>query len=487
MTLAVVAVAWSVMFPGRLEASPPPQALTTDEAADGDPTDSERGKRVAQAEEAEPSTEEASQSHLPEDQTRKMIQEEMQKMQKPFEFHGYLRSGFGVNGKGGDQEAFGAPGAPAKYRLGNETETYGEAIFVNNWIRPENVNDKTFFKTEILLTFITAQNQNFDAEDVFTIRESFGQAGGVVESKPDLKFWAGQRYYHRHDTHIHDFFYLSMSGYGGGFEDLKLGSDAAGKLAGGYFGASSNDDALESDIGRPVKHVFDLRLEDVELAGLATFWLAGAYHPRGDDADGAEIVPAQAGVAAGVLHTIPEFMGGFNKIVLQYGRGQLTDYDVFYRTPVDQLGEGQAPNTVLLEDAFRIRVIEALVLQPTPGISFMGTALYQFTDYGADEDSTESWFSVGGRPIFHFTDYFNLAFEAGLDYVDSDFGPSDYLAKLTVAPQISAGRIFWSRPVLRAYFTYAFWGEEFEGAVGGAPYATDTAGIGAGLQMESWW
>jgi hypothetical protein len=142
MTLAVVAVAWSLMLPGRLEASPPPQALTTDEVTDGDPTASENGKRVAQAEQAEPSTEEASQSHLPEDQTRKMIQEEMQKMQKPFEFHGYLRSGFGVNGKGGDQEAFLAPGAPAKYRLGNETETYGEAIFVNNWIRPENVNDR---------------------------------------------------------------------------------------------------------------------------------------------------------------------------------------------------------------------------------------------------------------------------------------------------------------------------------------------------------
>lgn len=478
-----MAIAWSVLSPGRLEASPPPQALTSEEV-DDEESDAQEGKRVAQAE--EPTTEDVSQPHLPEDQTRKMIREEMDRMQKPFEFHGYLRSGFGFNGKGGDQEAFGAPGAGAKYRLGNETETYGEAIFVNNWIRPENVNDKTFFKTEILLTFVTAQNSNFDAGDVFTIRESFGQAGGVIDAKPDLKFWAGQRYYHRHDTHIHDFFYLSMSGYGGGFEDLKLGSDAAGKLAGGYFGASSDDDALETDIGRPVKHVFDLRLEDVQLAGLATFWVAGAYHPGGDDADGNEIVPGQSGVAAGVLHTIPDFMGGFNKIVLQYGRGQLTDYDVFYRTPADEIGEGAPPNSALLEDAFRIRVIEALVLQPSPGISFMGTALYQFTDYGVD-DGTESWFSVGGRPIFHFTDYVNLAFEAGLDYIDSDFGASDYLAKLTIAPQISAGRIFWSRPVLRAYFTYAFWGEEFEGAIGGTPYATDTAGIGAGLQMESWW
>ena len=33
---------------------------------------------------------------------------------------------------------FEAPGAGAKYRLGNEAETYGEFIFVNNWINPDH-------------------------------------------------------------------------------------------------------------------------------------------------------------------------------------------------------------------------------------------------------------------------------------------------------------------------------------------------------------
>src|SRR5262245_5855744 len=37
-----------------------------------------------------------------------------------FEFHGYFRSGYGVKSKGGQQVAFQAPGAGAKYRLGNE-------------------------------------------------------------------------------------------------------------------------------------------------------------------------------------------------------------------------------------------------------------------------------------------------------------------------------------------------------------------------------
>ncbi len=485
---------------GQRPASASSELPAADES-DVTPAGAER-TRTAQAEEeaAGPSPD---MSHLPEEQMRKMIQEEMGKAQKPFEYHGYLRSGFGFNGKMGDQEAFIAPGAPAKYRLGNETETYGEAIFVNNWIRPETAADTLFFKTEFLLTFVTANDSNFDANDVFTIREAFAQAGGVVEAKPDLKFWAGQRYYHRHDTHIHDFFYLSMSGYGGGFEDLKLGSDAAGKLAGGYFGASSSADADEDgspDLltvdGRPVKHVLDLRLEDVALAGMATFWVAGSMYPGGDLAAGGGELPSASGFAVGVIHTYPEFLGGFNKIAFQYGTGPLIDYDVFFKQPADT---PETPNPGLtVEDAWRFRALDAFVIEMAPTLSFMGTGVFQLTDYGADSDSKEMWISVGGRPVFHFTDYINLAFEAGFDYTDSDFGGTDggslsgWLTKLTLAPQIQAGRTFWGRPAIRAYFTYAFWADDFEGRIaagpdGMGPYADDTAGIGAGLQMEAWW
>src|SRR5689334_16842133 len=66
------------------------------------------------------------------EQIRKMVQA----MPKLFEFDGYVRSGFAVNAKGGDADAFQAPGAYSKYRLGNETETYGELGFTANWINP---------------------------------------------------------------------------------------------------------------------------------------------------------------------------------------------------------------------------------------------------------------------------------------------------------------------------------------------------------------
>ena len=58
--------------------------------------------------------------------------EKLEELAQAFEFHGYFRSGYALNSDGGQQVAFQAPGADAKYRLGNETETYGEFIFVNN-------------------------------------------------------------------------------------------------------------------------------------------------------------------------------------------------------------------------------------------------------------------------------------------------------------------------------------------------------------------
>ena len=86
-----------------------------------------------------------------------------------------------------------------------------------------------------------------------------------------------------------------------------------------------------------------------------------------------------------------------------------------------------------------------------------------------------------------------VAFELGFDDTDSDFGGHDdaslggWLTRLTLAPQIAAWRSFWGHPAIPAHFTYAFWADGVEGRVCGPPYANDTAGIGAGLQMESWW
>ena len=74
----------------------------------------------------------------------------------------------------------------------------------------------------------------------------------------------------RHDIHINDFYYLDMSGYGGGVEAIPLGD--FGKLAVAWLGGSV--DNYMTDHGNAAKQNLDLRLYDIKvLYGKLTFWL----------------------------------------------------------------------------------------------------------------------------------------------------------------------------------------------------------------------
>jgi maltoporin len=210
------------------------------------------------------------QGQLPAEPTYDNLQEADQKIANlqqaaaNFEFHGYFRSGYGLNSVGGQQVAFQAPGAGAKYRLGNEAETYGEFIFVNNWVNPGHATDKAWFKTEVMLEADTTNSSTYASfpggvgNDNFRLREAFIQAGNVLKSQPDAKFWAGERYYRRRHMEINDFYSLDMSGYGAGVEDVDLGF---AKMALAYLAGARPD--IVTGNGTWAKSNLDLRLYNI--------------------------------------------------------------------------------------------------------------------------------------------------------------------------------------------------------------------------------
>lgn len=107
---------------------------------------------------------------------------------------------------------------------------------------------------------------------------------------------------------------------------------------------------------------------------------------------------------------------------------------------------------------------------------------------GALSDNTLDWLSAGARPIYFFNKHVALALEAGADHVNSRIDNySDILFKLTLAPELRIDNTFMGRPVLRAYATYAVWGNDFKGRVGGSTYQNDKDGLALGVQMEAWW
>ena len=423
------------------------------------------------------------QGKLPSEPSYDLLREADQKITKleeqvnSFEFHGYFRSGYGLNSVGGQQVAFQAPGAGAKYRLGNEAETYGELIFVNNWVNPEHNSSKAWMKTEFMIEANTSNSASYASfpngvgNDQFRLREAFIRAGNIFESQPNAKVWAGERYYRRQHIEINDFYPLDMSGYGAGVEDLDV---RIGKLAVGYLAGARPD--ILTDHGSPAKNNVDVRLYDVKgPLGLWGGWFNFAT-ARGATTPAGAVAPSTDGYAFGLRHQRLEWHGGYNAFSLQYGTGAASNYSTSIDDP-----------TPYIHRSKRFLLTEHMLFQPNDKFAIMPIFVYQRFKDGDPSHDWNEWVSFGARPEIFFNKYFSLAFEAGFDRTHSPSGKYEgWLRKYTIAPQIGAGRKFFSRPVLRAFLTYANWSDGLRGFIGGTPYLNRTNGLTYGVQAETW-
>jgi maltoporin len=441
-------------------------------------------ERAAQVASGQDEKEQTLQGQLPSAPTYDFLRDadtklkKLEEQVKSFEFHGYLRSGYGLNSRGGQQVAFQAPGADAKYRLGNEAETYAELIFVNNWVNPEHDRDKAWIKTEFMVEANTTNSASFAdfaggiGNDRFRLREAFVQAGNIFKSQPGAKFWAGERYYRRYQSHINDFFISDMSGYGGGVEDLNV---KVGKMAVAFLAGARPDVVTEN--GNYAKSNIDVRLYDVKApGGKLAAWFNFARAKGGTTPTGT-VIPTSNGYAFGIAHQRLEWKGGYNWFSVQYGKGAASNFSTSIDDP-----------TPFLRDTKRFRIAEHLLIQTNDRFAIMPVFVYQRSHSGNPREGWNQWVSFGARPQYFFTDHLSLAFEAGLDRTSSGNGQyGGWLRKFTIAPQIGAGRRFFSRPVLRLFLTYASWSNGLEGFVGGIPFQNRTSGFTYGVQTETWW
>ena len=412
--------------------------------------------------------------------------EKLQEQVGSFEFHGYFRSGYGLNGKGGQQVAFQAPGTEAKYRLGNEAETYSELIFVNNWLNPDRDSDRAWMKTEFMIEANTTNSTNYAnfangiGNDQFRLREAFVSAGNLFESQPDAKFWAGERYYRRQHIEIDDFYPLDMSGYGAGVEDLNL---RIGELAVAFLSGARPDIVTQN--GNLAKSNIDVRFYDLKgPLGLWAGWFDFATQKGGQTVSGTNLpnVPTANGFAFGIRHQRLEWHGGYHAFSIQYGTGPASNFSSNGSGVV--IGD---PN-LFLNSAAQLLITEQVLVQPNDKFATMPIFVFQRTKDGVPQRGWNEWVSFGARPEIFFTKYVSLAFEGGFDYTHSANGLYDgWLRKFTIAPQIGSGRKFFSRPILRAFLTYASWSNGLKGYVGGVPYLNSTNGLTYGVQAETWW
>jgi hypothetical protein len=210
-----------------------------------------------------------------------------------FRFHGYVRSGFGVDGTGKGQQPFQAPLAGSKYRLGNEAETYLETTF--DYGTTSEDPDPAYFDTRITLAYVTPTSQSNSFATTFSLREAYALARRVWAAQPEATFWAGTRFYDRHDLHITDFWYRDPSGFGGGIENVALGERA--KFAASWIGGTQdqldpNGTVPRHELFRFNKNTFEARVYGLGAAHGRVSLALDLAHFNGDEVatEGAPIV-----------------------------------------------------------------------------------------------------------------------------------------------------------------------------------------------------
>ena len=386
------------------------------------------------------------------------------------DFHGYLRAGAGESSAGGSQQCFQLPGAYAKYRLGNECNTYGEVQLDQNVF---DGKDGVKFDYHIMLAVNNdyANQQDYEALTgngrELALRQSYVEAKNLPFLN-GASLWLGKRYYERQDVHINDFFYWDPSGYGVGVQDVPV----AGGMKFSYALFQNSQTSGGNNNVAIWRH--DIRLGGIQLGGFGELTVGLDINQAKATTAAQAAGQDTSGSAINIQHFMGNVLGGFNKFVVQYGEG--TANNLVYGYPA--YGAKSSNKTT--------RVLDTLQWQISPQFSGMALLLWQ------DAKDNYKWTSYGVRPVWHFSDYFKLQFEYGHDTVTPVGAPSRKLDKFTIAPTIVAGRGFWARPELRLYYTHAKWNTEARDQWGGVAGGTGgvfgqgTSGNSVGFQVETW-
>ncbi len=418
---------------------------------------------------------------LPEDATRN------------FEFHGYLRAGYGVNQSGGGQQRIVHPDGLFEIspgRLGAEPDTYGELTFRYNF--PADEGGPQFTVQSTLAYRYVGERSNYTtpswdpagpewrSNGDILFREAFVTATNVVATAPDLQFWIGQRFYDRHDIHIYDYYFLDMSGYGGGVENIRLGP---GKLAVAYLGGTRDDAIIDARGNTLTKQAIDLRWSELPaFGGKGMLWISPMFLNGGEGVNPGR----EFGVAAGwvQMNTLSK---GYNKWSVQYGYGPASQFNT-YVSAVDF----QVPGT--LDDSETFQFTNQTVWQFSDQFSVMGAVIvnYNETTFPGNPHGTDRLLLSGAvRPIYMFTKNLGLTTEVGVDWTDDvrfdERRGSATLGKITVAGIIKPSGSFWTRPELRAYVSYFRWMGEPSYYSPNGTRPDDRASWNFGLQAETWW
>ncbi len=403
------------------------------------------------------------------------------------EFFGYMRDAIGGNNKGGALACFRTPGMDYKLRLGNECDNYAEWGFQQSiWKDKNGVEFTVGFMFDYFPDVMLPTGATFP----------FGIQQGYVKAKFPMwrgaQFWAGKQYYRRENIDMIDFFYLNTSDPGFGVEDLDLGF---AKIAASVFATKQIPPPAQSTVPPPFTGQGEWRYAfwrpDVRIYGIP-------INPNGSlevdvnlivlsKRSGAPDLGAKDGTTSvwfTVEHTQEKLLGGSNKALVQWANGAAASMGV---------GPPSLGSDPVNKDNRQLRVIDQLLLQPSTTFQILvGTVIQWKTQFVGPVKTDIFQWGVFGRPIYWLTPYFKLQGDAGYTRSDPNNGDAVNLIKATFAPTLSPSvgkELFFVRPELRLFVTYAHWNDATIAAGGPSPqinFGTDNHGFTYGMSVETW-
>ncbi len=394
------------------------------------------------------------------------------------DFSGYTRAGVGIssNGgiKGGDEFYKNKLG-----RLGNEFDTYaeiglgqeifnqdGRSMYIDSMFSMTSEGDET--------KEVTSKT---DAD--FGIAQVNIQAKGYLTFAPEATIWAGKRFYQRHDLHIIDTKYWSVSGYGVGIENIQ--SDT-GNLSVAIIRGDGDEYVTNANGSN-----YNVYFADVRLAGkpIDNSWAevgidyaitnpTDAQKDAGMELDNGIMLTGEMGYG---------FSFGWNKLTLQYANKGLAQnmisqgggwYDI-WQSDYDKASKAKGYRMIASGD---INVSDNFMIDHV--------ITYGYAQDHADWLDDQTLMSIVARPSYIWSDFSKTALEVGYfkDTKTWDSGSESINSgsKLTLSQILSAGKSFLARPELRFYVSYVK-----DNETQSFNSNTEDKDIRIGAQFEAWW
>ncbi|GHC18062.1 carbohydrate porin [Aidingimonas halophila] len=383
-----------------------------------------------------------------------------------FSFEAYARSGLLLNDEG--KSAEGGPYVTpagnlggAVGRLGNETDTYAEAIL--NYRQQYDNGAKAKYTTMIADGVTTSNDWTADESDlnVRQVYAEFSDLPSFTGAFKDASIWAGKRFDRDNfDIHWLDSDVVFLAGTGGGIYDMKFTDNWTSNLS--LYGRSFSDfDVVNRENpGDDTASTDNLIITSNNYFGNWQVMLNAMSANDNDERDIEENqTAADNGAHAMLAYHGDSFFGlsdGSFKAAMLHGQGLGAE--------VKSLGS----NGDLTDDATATRLALYGTTYIAPAWRMAPSILAEVSDDRFAEGDDYQWAGVNVRLANEITENFEMQYEASYQYMDLDPNGHDGLtsvsgdySSLTIAPTFKpeVGG-FWNRPEIRLYASWKDWSDE---------------------------